>query len=170
MGLHMWRFLLSALLSIGTSAFLANLAAAHALLVDCNLRNSKVEVEAFYDDDTPAAKARVKVINADEQMVAGGFTDQNGSWSFAMPAPGKYVVVVDAGAGHRKEKTIEVPARPDESMAPKNEAPIGDESKRDDLTRIPWLKIAIGLVIIGGLSGAFLLSSMMRKNATAKGI
>jgi hypothetical protein len=164
----MRRFLLSALLAIGMSAFLPNLAAAHALLVDCNMRNGKVEVEAFYDDDTPAPKARVKVINADEQMVAGGFTDQNGSWSFAMPAPGKYVVVVDAGAGHRKEKSIEVPARPDESIAPKDEAPIGDGPKRDELTRIPWLKIAIGLVIIGGLSGAFLLASIMRKNAKAK--
>ena len=164
----MRRFFLSALLAIGTSAFLPNLAAAHALLVDCNMRNGKVEVEAFYDDDTPAPKARVKVINADEQMVAGGVTDQNGSWSFAMPAPGKYVVVVDAGAGHRKEKSIEVPARPDESVPPNDETPIGDGPKRDELTRIPWLKIAIGLVIIGGLSGAFLLASIMRKNAKAK--
>jgi hypothetical protein len=164
----MRRFLLSALLAIGMSAFSPNLAAAHALLVDCNLRNGKVEVEAFYDDDTPAPKARVKVVNAEGQVVAGGETDQKGRLSFAMPAPGKYVVVVNAGAGHRKEKTIEVPARPDESMAPKNEATIGDGPKRDDLTRIPWLKIAIGLVIIGGLSGAFLLASMMRKNAKAK--
>jgi hypothetical protein len=164
----MRRFLSSALLAIGMSAFSPNLAAAHALLVDCNLRDGKVEVEAYYDDDTPAPKARVKVIDALEQMVAGGVTDQKGSWSFAMPAPGKYVVVVDAGAGHRKEKTIEVPAQPDESIAPKDEAPIGDAPKRDDLTRIPWLKIAIGLVIIGGLSGAFLLASVMRKNAKAK--
>ena len=164
----MRRVLISALLAIGTSAFLPNLAAAHALLVGCNLRDGKVEVEAFYDDDTPAPKARVKVVNAEEQFVAGGETDQKGRWSFAMPAPGKYVVVVNAGAGHRKEKTIELPARPDESMAPNNDATIGDGPKRDDLTRIPWLKIAIGLVIIGGLGGAFLLASMMRKNAKAK--
>jgi hypothetical protein len=166
----MRRFLISALLAIGMSAFSPNLAVAHALLVDCNLRDGKVEVEAFYDDDTPAPKARVKVVNAEEQVVAGGETDQQGRWSFAMPAPGKYVVVVNAGAGHRKEKTIEVPARPDESMAPKNEAPIGGAPKRGDLTRIPWLKIAIGLAIIGGLAGAFLLASMMRKNAKTKDV
>ena len=75
----MRRFLLSALLAIGTSAFLPNFAAAHALLVDCNLRNGKVEVEAFYDDDTPAPKARVKVMNAEEQVVAGGVTNETGN-------------------------------------------------------------------------------------------
>ena len=37
---------------------------AHALGVACTLRGDKVEVEVFYDDDTPAQKAKVQVLNA----------------------------------------------------------------------------------------------------------
>ena len=73
---------------------------AHAVGVDCTVRGDKVEVEGFFDDDSPAQKAKVRVVNAKGELIADGITDEKGRWSFRTPAPGKYQVELDAGAGH----------------------------------------------------------------------
>ncbi len=132
--------------------FIPSWAFAHNVGVDCKLNGDKVEVEAFYDDDTAAAKAKVRVENAKEEVIASGVTDAKGKWSFAAPPPGKYVVFLDAGAGHRAQKELDL------------EETIRVGPTRDDFTRTPWRKIAIGLITIGGLGGAFLLASLLRKN------
>lgn len=160
---------------------------AHAVGVDCTLGLGKVEVEVFYDDDSPAAKAKVVVVNANEEVVAQGVTDQHGRWTFRKPAAGKYEVRVDAGAGHRTKKKIDVPAStaPDAAIgilldvSLRIEAPvaapllpgtaISDSTVRADFTRLPWEKVLLGFGIIGCLSGVFVLVSIMRKNARAKG-
>jgi hypothetical protein len=125
-------------------------ALAHNLHVDCRVRGDKVFVEAFYDGDEPAEKALVKVMNGDKEIAAGS-TDKKGKWSFATPAPGKYLVKVDGGAGHRAEQEFDVPA--EKTVSPPR------EDRPDNL----WLKVAIGLVVIAALSGAFLLASMLRR-------
>jgi hypothetical protein len=168
-----WAFFLGFLIAPFTPAW----ASAHALHVDCKLRGDKVHLEAYFDDDTAAAKAKVQVVNVGQEVVADGVTDQEGRWTFATPPPGKYEVRVDAGAGHRAKKAIEVPPPPSNPAALESETsstskeaivPDGPDGSRLEITRTPWLKVAIGLIIIGGLSGAFLLASMMRKNGKAK--
>jgi hypothetical protein len=129
---------------------------AHAIGVDCKLRAGKIEVEAFYDDDSPAGKAKVRVVNAKEEIIASGVTDAKGLWSFAAPASGKYEVRVDAGAGHRAKKAIEVPADP--------EVIASEGPTRAEFTSTPWLKMLIGVAVIGGLGGAFLLMTAFRRN------
>ena len=176
----------SVLLAFVLSALIPAEALAHAVGVDCTLSLGRVEVEAFYDDDSAAAKAKMQVVNANGEIVAQGVTDQRGRWTFRKPAPGKYEVRVDAGAGHRTKKKIDVPAATvqeavigillDVSLS--IEAPaaapvapgttISHSPARADFTRVPWEKVLIGIGIIGGLSGAFLLASLMRKNAKAK--
>ena len=142
---------------------------AHAVGVDCFLRGDKVEVEAYYDDDTPARKARVEIVSARADVLVAGMTDDNGRWSCAAPAPGQYEVRIDAGAGHRAKSTITIPGRT-ESPAPgtspeAQETRISNEPSRAEFTEVPWLKAAIGLVVIGGCAGAFLLASFLRRKS-----
>ena len=82
---------------------------AHAVGVSCTIRGAQVEVEAYYDDDSPAIKAMVQVLNAKNEVIATGDTDEKGRWVFAKPGPGKYVIRLDAGAGHRAKATFTVP-------------------------------------------------------------
>jgi hypothetical protein len=144
---------------------------AHALHVTCTLARGNVEVESFYDDDTPAIKADVLVVNAKEATLAQGTTNAKGRWSFAAPAPGAYEVRVNAGAGHRAKTTLVVPPPTTAAAAPM--PPAGAETngndgmQRADFTRTPWVKILLGLVIIGGCSVAFLIASLWRKNQRA---
>jgi nickel transport protein len=147
-------------------------ASAHALGAECRLRGDRVEVEAYYDDDTPARDARVTVQDATKKNVAEGRTDDKGFWSFPRPEPGRYRVTVDAGAGHRTTVTITVPsAQPDDTAAAgaltgecdccKDSTATGDEQTvvklsegpgREEFTRPPWLKISLGLVVIAGFA------------------
>jgi hypothetical protein len=85
-------------------------AAAHRLGADCTIKGGRVEVEAFYSDDTPARGVRVTVQEAGGKTVAEGRTDDKGRWSFATPAPGKYRLTVDGGTGHVARLTLTVPA------------------------------------------------------------
>src|ERR1019366_3062257 len=135
--------------------------------VDCTLRLGRVEVEVFYDDDSPAAKAKVVVVNANDEIVAQGVTDQRGRWAFPKPAAGKYDVRVDAGAGHRTKMKIDVPAATVQEAAIGSlldaslrvEEPVlapflpattvGDGPVRAEFTRLPWEKMLIGFGIIG---------------------
>ena len=131
---------------------------AHALGVECKLKDGKVLVEAFYDDDTPAAKAKVEVVNAKDEVISKDMTDGEGRWSFTAPAPGKYEVRVDAGAGHRATTSITIPG----AAAPEPVTSIS-ENTRAEFTGVPWLKMTIGFVTIGTLCGAFLIASALRK-------
>ncbi len=118
---------------------------AHALGVECRLRGSRVEVEAFFDDDTPAQDARVLVTDATKKTVAQGRTDENGRWSFAVPGPGDYLVQVDAGAGHSKRAKMTVPAASENAQV----APISEGPTRQEFTRFPVERVALGLGLLG---------------------
>jgi formylmethanofuran dehydrogenase subunit E len=82
---------------------------AHHLGADCKVKDGKVEVEAFYDDDTQAKDAKVKLLDNEQKVVAEGRTDNKGRWSCPVPKPGMYVVLVDAGPGHSVEVKVAVP-------------------------------------------------------------
>ena len=145
---------------------------AHAVGVDCKLVGGTVQVEVYYDDDSPGVKAKVQVRNADDEVIADGVTDKEGKWSFAAPSPGIYMVHVDAGAGHRARKRSTVPEpksaaettpTPDRTDDPSKADTISDGASRAEFTRTPWTKIAIGLTVIGGCSGAFVLAMRLKK-------
>ena len=130
---------------------------AHALGVECRLRQGKVEIEAFYSDDTPAQGAEVSVRDERDKEITAGRTDQDGRWSFAAPPPGQYQVVVEAGAGHRAKTHMTVP-QAQAPGAPADALRISDGAPRGEFTRFPWLKVVIGLGAIGCLGVAFWLS------------
>jgi hypothetical protein len=118
-----------------------------------------VEVEVFYDDDTPAINAKVQVLDANEKVTLSGTTDTQGRWTFATPAAGKYEVRADAGAGHRAKTSLAVPVVA-ESPAP---VAISDGPTREEFTRFPWLKVAIGVAVLGGIAVAFMIAPSLRK-------
>ncbi len=142
--------------------------AAHGLGAECKVHGGRVEVEAYFDDDTVAADAAVVVRDAAQAIVAEGRTDAKGLWSFAAPDAGIYRVTVDAGAGHRTTLRIKVPERTDapgptvtaasgecdcctddsKADAGPAEAVISDGPSRAVFTRLPWAKVALGLSAI----------------------
>ena len=78
----MARFLFAGLVTLLTLSLAPTAAFAHGLLVAWKMQGAKVEVQVFYDDDTDAAKAKVQVLNAKDEVVANGVTDDKGKWSF----------------------------------------------------------------------------------------
>ena len=126
---------------------------AHALGVSATFRNNRIEVEAYYSDDTPAHDAAVMVHDHAGRLVAEGRTDDQGKWQFPAPQPGPYTVVIDAGAGHRKSASIVVPA----VLPPGPTGPISDGPSRAEFTRFPWLRMALGLAIIAALAAGWFL-------------
>lgn len=149
---------------------------AHALGAEAKLKDGRVTVEAFYDDDTPAADAKVVVTDPDGKVVAEGTTDKAGKWSFAALPAGKYKVVVDAGAGHRATVTLTIPeshrpVQPQEAdphttgepgaSAGGEEVVVSEGPTRSEFTgwrRLAWA--VAGVVVIGG--GTFALGRLLR--------
>lgn len=119
---------------------------AHSLGAECRLRGGRVEVEAYYDDDTPAGGATVRVLDADKREVATGRTDAQGRWTFAVPPPGAYTVIVDAGAGHRTTRKLTIPGGAAAA------GPVSDGPPRAEFTRFPWAGLGVGVGVIAGLA------------------
>jgi nickel transport protein len=126
-------------------------ASAHAVGAEARLKGDRVEIEAYFDDDTPAADARVSVEDEGQRTVAEGRTDAQGRWLFPRPAAGRYRVTVDAGAGHRARIIVTVPdGAPAEtsSAAGKDAVTVSEGPSRQEFTRFPWARVALGLAVI----------------------
>jgi preprotein translocase subunit Sss1 len=140
-----------------------------------------VKLEAYFSVGPPPQGAKVIVFpDGDrEKPLLEIYTDEKGECSFPRPAPGKYIIVVDAGAGHRKELPLEVRVRPE--LIPgitlvvgsaslggignlglfpiiAQEADTVDRSKgptREEFTTYHWSSIFLGIGIIGVVGLAF---------------
>lgn len=135
-------------------ASLPGWARAHALGVQCKLVDKTLQLEAYFDDDTPAAKAQVQVFDSEKREVLKGVTDAEGRWSAPAPPSGKYQVVVDAGAGHRTTQPIAIGA----ANRSKRDQPLGSGPTRAEFTEFPWLKAGLGLGTIAVVAIAFLVA------------
>jgi hypothetical protein len=144
---------------------------AHALHVECKLHGDRVTVEAFFSDNTPARDAAVTVRDRAGAEVAAGRTDDNGVWSFARPAAGKYEVIANAGAGHRDQKTMTIPT--DTALhalsPPPEELIVTAGPTRDELTRFPWLRVALGLATIAVLAAVLTIALRRRPQKSVEG-
>lgn len=142
-----------------TLLLLAGTADAHSVGGEARLRDGKVHVEGFFEDDTPAAEAKVLVEDADGMPITEGRLDAKGRWSFPAPAPGRYRVIIDAGGGHRARLSVRIPApAPTPAPAPATaaeEAPVVSEgATRQEHTHVPWRRLGIGLALIALLAVA----------------
>jgi hypothetical protein len=136
---------------------------AHNLGVQAKLKDGKVHVEVYYDDNTPAIKANVLVFDAKGKKIAHGTTDADGRWSLDVPEAGQYELRADAGAGHNAKTTFTITDAGLLAVAKTQEVSISDSPTREQFTSTPWLKIAIGVSVIAVLGAAFLLASKFRK-------
>jgi nickel transport protein len=180
-----WRHRLLPALALATTLVFAGRSGAHALGAECKVNGARVELEAYFDDDTPARDARVRVEHADGQQVATGCTDAKGRWSFARPRPGHYVVIVDAGAGHRTQLQLTlapgptdadsttppdgmVTAEPIAGPADPTSATVSAGPGRHEFTSWPWTKLGIGTMVLAGVGAAFWIACRMRAPAAQR--
>ena len=128
---------------------IARPASAHALGVECKLHDGVVRLEAYFDDDTAAADARVVVLDAAQLIVAEGRTDAKGMWHFPAPPLGLYRVTIDAGAGHQTVIRLRIAVPAERTAAPEPVAKmVLDGPTRAEFTQFPWGKVALGLAAI----------------------
>lgn len=125
---------------------------AHAPDFEWKQVGEKIEIEAFFDDNTPIRDAKVQILDDQRNILASGVTDVHGKCKLTAPNPGKYQLFLDAGAGHRKQRAITVdgllPVDPGTGGSPPT-------SRRDDLTRFPWERALMGLGVIALVGGAW---------------
>lgn len=125
---------------------------AHGLGAEAKLKDGRVHLEAYFDDDTPAADARV-VVHSDGQIVAEGKTDSQGKWVFPIPAPGKVRITVDAGAGHRTTTTLTIASGSGTGSGngPNSERVevVSEGLSRKEFTTIPWRGLGVGVGLLG---------------------
>jgi len=144
---------------------------AHGLGAEARLLDGKVVIQVFFDDDTAAQGAKVSVRDLDGRSVWEGQTDSEGKATFNSPPPGQYRAAIDAGAGHRTAIRFTIPGQssePDLSDGSHSEGQVVSEGKtREEFTKWPWLRLAIGLAIIA--LGFLVLPRLVKTLATGKG-
>jgi hypothetical protein len=130
---------------------------AHALGAECRLKDGHVRVEAFFDDDVPAASALVQVLNARKEILTSGKTDSAGVWTCTAPTAGQYAIVIDAGMGHRVTVSVTVPGQMPDARGTDVKTPAYG-SERAEFTRFPLLKIGLGVGTLLLFSVAFVVA------------
>jgi nickel transport protein len=126
-------------------------ASAHDLDAAYKIRDGRVELEVYFDDNTPARNANVIVRDSSGNIIAQGKTDHEGRWSFPVPGRENYEIVVDTGDGHRK--VIESTRG-------------SDHPSRAEFTRTPWVKMILGFLLIA--LAAFGVQAALRRSRSAK--
>ncbi len=84
-------------------------AAAHEMGADYRVDGDRLEVEASFDDGSPAQDVSVRLLDAHDNEVRREQTDHRGRCAFAGLAAGRYRVMLLDGAGHVAQLTVVVP-------------------------------------------------------------
>lgn len=129
---------------------------AHALSGDCHFRAGKLHIEGYYSDETAAAFADVRIVDAKNKTVIEGKLDGKGHWQIASPAPGSYTVIIETD-GHGKRLPIHVPADGNYSGR------ISTGLTRAQFTAFPWANVTIGLATIAIFALAIFFARMGRR-------
>lgn len=158
---RMPRFVFVLLILVAVPA----VARAHSLGVEARQVIERVELEAFFSDNTPARAARVQIVDDAGELLGTATTDDKGKCSLRAPNPGQYQLIVDAGDGHRKQ----VPLRIVGTLPPPEVNPaLAAGTPREEFTRFPWERVAIGVGVIVFLGGAWWLSRQVRRHEGRK--
>jgi hypothetical protein len=157
-------------------------ASAHGVGVEAKLKGDTVRVEGYFDDDTPAADAKVAVTDTAGTVIAEGKADKKGAWSFPVPPAGKYTVTLDAGEGHLAKTTVTIPPRPappptvtgekpPEASPVEQEVVVSDGLTRAETTGVRRLWMAaLGVGVIALLTGGGWFLAQRRNRRTAEGV
>lgn len=144
-----WRLLSSLCLLLS----IPGLASAHDLRLTVRLAPQTVRLEAGFDDDTPAQRARVTITDSSDRIVAEGQTDERGVWSCPMLPAGSYTAAVES-AGHRDAVQFTVTgAGPAAFSGPRLDKTLG-------------LALGLGAILVGVLLTRLLRSRRSNTAAT----
>lgn len=124
---------------------------AHELGAEIHRTGDRIDVVAYFDDDTPAMGAKVTLTDATGKVVITGKTDRRGLFAFTKPNPGVYKVDVDAGDGHKLTRplTLTITGDPSDPNADAGTTVVSDGPSREEFTRTRWEGLVGGLVAIG---------------------
>lgn len=98
----MYRFLL-----IGLLFSVASVAQAHKLNIFTYVESGKIFVESYFSDGIIPKDAKVKVSDADGNLMLEGVVNEEGSYTFDTPDADTITVMVDAGLGHVVTASLE---------------------------------------------------------------
>lgn len=142
----------------------------HAIGVEVKLLGNTIQVDAYYDDGTPARSAPVTIRETeDSPALLKGETDAAGRWVVAAPKPGKYLVMVNALDGHVARTSIKIaePATTLEVAQGQFEESISDSPSREEFTTFPWWKLLAGLAFCAIVSGVAWFRTHQKRTAIA---
>ncbi|MBL8822736.1 MAG: hypothetical protein JNJ77_09135 [Planctomycetia bacterium] len=88
----------------------------HDLCAKVERQGNQLQIEAWFDNDTPADLANVRILQNDI-VIRESKTDDRGLCTMPAPDPGKYVLQVHAGGGHRTEVAFTIESQMTEQAA-----------------------------------------------------
>jgi cobalt/nickel transport system permease protein len=143
----------------------AGTAEAHRIDAQCFLLPDKrrVQVESWFSDGSKPQAARVQVFRPDGSALAEGTTNDQGVFVFGLDEAEDLKVVVDAGAGHRKEVVVpkeKLGSPPPRERIPPEQAgapPAPPTPLVDHAPELPYAGVLAGLGFLLGLA-AFVIS------------
>jgi nickel transport protein len=94
---------LSFILTIFAGIVLAAPAMAHRVSVFAYVSNGMVYSEGYFPDGKPVVNGDIEVFDSKKQNLLQGKTDQEGRFSFPVPAKDNLTIVINAAMGHRSE-------------------------------------------------------------------
>jgi hypothetical protein len=144
-----------------------SVASAHALLAQAKLERGKVLVEAKFEGDEPAEKAKVYLIGSDGEKVLRGRTDSEGHLRFDAPSPGKYEILVDAGAGHQARVTITITEEMLRAPATAEPVLISEGPSIEEATSGTWWKVGVGLAAIVAFAAILMIVARRQRSTPA---
>lgn len=88
----------------------------HDLCAEVKRQGNQLQIEAWFDNDTPADLATVRILQ-NEKILRESKTDERGLCTLPAPDPGQYVLQVHAGGGHRTEVAFTIESEKTEQTA-----------------------------------------------------
>jgi nickel transport protein len=130
------------------------------------LPEHKVQIESWFENGDSPRSARVQVFRADGRLLTEGRLNEKGLFVFSFPDAEPLKVVVNAGAGHRKELQIAaeelVHSSPSETKAGStpsgtSEDVPGPVARGDRSSQVPIKDVLVGVGFLLAVA-AFVLS------------
>ncbi|HMO35608.1 MAG TPA: carboxypeptidase-like regulatory domain-containing protein [Gemmatales bacterium] len=110
----------------------------HKLCAVVQMAGDKLQIEAWYDNETPAENAVVSLFLKNKQLQQSR-TDERGICTLTIPPAGDYRVQVEAGGGHRTELVFSIAM---EILA-------DDSDSKETVSNRRWWGMLLGIAIIG---------------------
>ncbi|MEZ6143594.1 MAG: hypothetical protein R3B84_23770 [Zavarzinella sp.] len=130
-------------------------ALAHRMLLSVTTRGNQVQVEAYYEDDTPAEGALIFFAKNEKNQFEAK-TNERGVWTGKLPETGNWEILVKH-FGHSAKTTYSAPSEVVTAPTNENPVPVAEKSSSDsELEALPthpkpaypWQRVLLGVGIL----------------------